>query len=113
MPPTPQPPHHAEHGARLVGQLLKSWPAKEAPLAAHIACCAELRLAIAPYAASEHQDSWWFEQLDQALDQSLKALRRQAARAEREADKAKTQLEEMARQAPGALGSMLLEAWQQ
>jgi hypothetical protein len=112
MPPPSEPPSHAEHGARIVGQLLKSWPAKEAPLSAHIACCEELRLAIAPYAASEHQGSWWFEQLDQALDDNLKALRRQAARAQREADRTKTQLEDMGRQAPGALGSVLLEAWQ-
>jgi hypothetical protein len=108
----PEPPSHAERGARLVGELLKVWPAKEAPLPAHIAFCEALQHAVVPYTTGNDREADWFRRLDRELASNLKTLRRLAANLTQEADRTKTRLHTVAKHAPRDLWRAVQEARQ-
>lgn len=88
--------------AQIIGQLLRQWSAKDAPISVQIAFCEELKLA-AEACQADPEHGWWFSQLCQEAEDSISALRRLSKKIIREAENAKDGLDNVANNPPGEL----------
>src|SRR5262245_56109790 len=103
-------PTMAERGARLVGELLKVWPAKEAPRAVHITFCEQLQRILQPFANGDDRAAKWFARLEREMASRLKGLRQLAGTPRREAEQVRVRLSGMVEQAPTDLGRVIRQA---
>jgi hypothetical protein len=107
---TARQPSQASQGAQAVGALLKSWPAKDAPLLVQIAFYEELQRTVEPFASGKGREANWFTQLDRALSNNLVVLDRLASQVLRESKKANSRLNNAVNKVPAALRRVLRQA---
>jgi chemotaxis protein histidine kinase CheA len=103
-------PQRSTVGTRAVGELLKFWPTKEAPLPLQIAFYEELQQVVQTYTKCEGRDGRWFGQLERELDRSLTTVRQLVTQLARELERARSQLDKAMNQVPSDLRRVLREA---